>query len=86
MEETLSKIIKDCEDMGHYRKVILECASKDLRHHNNPLGQIHTIASFVNQLLITNENGNNDELIGFYYHVCRSLKELIKYRTSNKGT
>ena len=62
-----------------FRDQIILCSCVDDREHlNNPSAQIQTLALMVNGLLENNQNGQYNELIGFYGNVGRSLKVLVE--------
>lgn len=65
-------------------KQIIRMAKSDNYHKGNPECQIESLSRIVGDLLAANKNGENDKLIAFFYHVGKSLKELIEYRTLNK--
>lgn len=78
ISETRKEKIKEC------MKAILKAGSEDKFHLNNVTRQIDTLALVVGDLLKNNENGVNDSLIGYYYHVGKSLRELEKVQKSNQ--
>lgn len=77
ISKTRKEKIKEC------MKAILKAGSEDKFHLNNVTRQIDTLALIVGDLLKNNENGVNDNLIGFYYHVGKSLRVLEKAQKSN---
>lgn len=78
MNETRKEKIKE------YMKVILKAGSEDSFHANNVTRQINTLGLIVDDLLKNNENGVNNSLIGFYYHIGKSLRELEKVQKPNQ--
>lgn len=64
--------------------VILNARNKDTAHLNNPENQIVTLGYLVDDLLKSNENGKNEDLIGFYANIGRSLKQLIEYQKQQR--
>jgi NAD(P)H-dependent flavin oxidoreductase YrpB (nitropropane dioxygenase family) len=81
MDEVTLKIAKDCEEIEHFKQVILKATKDDVYHIDNPKGQIYTLSMMVNELIRDNENGKNNELIGFYSNIARSLKKLIELQS-----
>ena len=73
----------DLEKVEYYKEQITKMAECDLYHKDSPELQIDTLSNMVGALLDSNKNGENDQLIAFFTHIGRSLKELIKYRTLN---
>lgn len=51
---------------------------KDTAHLDNPQKQIETLCLLADFMINNNENGQMNQLIGFYGCVARSLKELIR--------
>lgn len=78
MDKTMKQCLKDCEEIERYKNEVIQAAKEDFLHIDNPQRQIETLSVMANGLLINNENGKYDELIGFYANVARSLKKLIK--------
>ena len=78
MDKTMEQCLKDCEEIERYKNEVIQAAKEDFLHIDNPQRQIETLSVMANGLLINNENGKYDELIGFYANVARSLKKLIK--------
>lgn len=78
MDKTMEQCLKDCEEIERYKNEVIQAAKLDFLHIDNPQRQIQTLSVMANGLLINNENGKYDELIGFYANVARSLKKLIK--------
>ena len=78
MDKTIEQCLKDCEEIERYKNEVIQAAKLDFLHIDNPQRQIQTLSVMANGLLINNENGKYDELIGFYANVARSLKKLIK--------
>lgn len=78
MDKTMEQCLKDCEEIERYKNEVIQAAKMDFLHIDNPQRQIQTLSVMANGLLINNENGKYDELIGFYANVARSLKKLIK--------
>ena len=78
MDKTIEQCLKDCEEIERYKNEVIQAAKLDFLHIDNPQRQIETLSVMANGLLIKNENGKYNELIGFYANVARSLKKLIK--------
>lgn len=78
MDKTIEQCLKDCEEIERYKNEVIQAVKLDFLHIDNPQRQIETLCVMANGLLINNENGKYDELIGFYANVARSLKKLIK--------
>lgn len=78
MDKTMEQCLKDCEEIERYKNEVIQAAKEDFLHIDNPQRQIETLSVMANGLLINNENGKYNELIGFYANVARSLKKLIK--------
>lgn len=78
MDKTMEQCLKDCEEIERYKNEVIQAAKEDFLHIGNPQRQIETLSVMANGLLIKNENGKYNELIGFYANVARSLKKLIK--------
>lgn len=78
MDKTMEQCLKDCEEIERYKNEVIQAAKLDFLHIDNPQRQIETLSVMANGLLIKNENGKYNELIGFYANVARSLKKLIK--------
>ena len=78
MDKTMEQCLKDCEEIERYKNEVIQAAREDFLHIDNPQRQIETLSVMANGLLINNENGKYNELIGFYANVARSLKKLIK--------
>lgn len=78
MDKTMEQCLKDCEEIERYKNEVIQAAKEDFLHIDNPQRQIETLSVMANGLLIKNENGKYNELIGFYANVARSLKKLIK--------
>ena len=78
MDKTMEQCLKDCEEIERYKNEVIQAAKEDFLHIDNPQRQIETLSVMANGLLIENENGKYNELIGFYANVARSLKKLIK--------
>ena len=78
MDKTMKQCLKDCEEIERYKNEVIQAAKEDFLHIDNPQRQIETLSVMANGLLIENENGKYNELIGFYANVARSLKKLIK--------
>lgn len=73
----------DIKEIERYKNEIIKMAENDLYHKDSPELQIDTLSNIVGALLDSNKDGENDQLIAFFTHIGRSLKELIKYRTLN---
>lgn len=74
------------ENIKKYMRDILKAGVKDNLHANNVTKQIETLSLIVAGLLNNNSNGVNDDLIGLYYHIGKSLRELetIQKNKSNE--
>ena len=72
------------QEIEYFKGEIERMAEYDSFHANNPESQIESLSVMVGDLLANNKNHENDRLIALFYHIGKSLKELIKYRTINK--
>lgn len=68
------------KEIEHYKDVIVKAAENDLYHSDCPELQLDTLSLIVCGLLNDNKDGKNEQLIGFFAHIGKSLHELIKYR------
>lgn len=68
------------KEIEHYKEVIFKAAGNDLYHRDCPELQLDTLSLIVDGLLKDNKDGKNEQLIGFFAHLGKSLNELIKYR------
>lgn len=81
MTEIENIVFEDQKDLTEKSNQIMLAAKMDVLHINNPEQQIKTLGLMINALLEHNEFGENDGLIGLYFHIGRSLKQLIKLQT-----
>lgn len=71
---------KDQLSVEECTRLIAVAMKKDLAHLDNPSKQIETLCLLTDLLIQENENGQYNELIGFYGCVGRSLKQLLDLR------
>ncbi|SBW03863.1 hypothetical protein KL86DYS2_12511 [uncultured Dysgonomonas sp.] len=80
--EPVSEVRK--EQIEECVNTIVNIASKDTFHLNSVTKQIDTLGVMTMDLLEKNENRINDSLIGLFYHIGKSLRQLEDLQKLNQ--